>query len=135
MLPEVPSRGQPSGLASHRARTEADAALRHVRETLEAHGAPITANLTVDRLGYIVRADNTFHELAWLDARAARALRESTLAALAPALLADLARRAVGAGRTVHDAWLGGHEVRLRYWLMPSATAAHVDVSIYMQFA
>ena len=112
----------------------AAAALRHVRETLEAHGEPVFANLTVDRLGYVVRADAMFHELAWLEARGSRALRESAFAALVPELLAALARRAPTSGRTVHDAWLGQHEIRVRYWLMPGASPAHTDLSIYLQF-
>jgi hypothetical protein len=113
----------------------AAAALRHVRETLEAHGEPVFANLTVDRLGYVVRADAMFHELAWREARGSRALRESAFAALVPELLAALARRAPTSGRSVHDAWLGQHEIRVRYWLMPGASPAHTDLSIYMQFA
>ena len=113
----------------------AAAALRHLRETLEAHGEPAFANLTVDRLGYVVRADPMFHELAWLEARGSRALRESSFAALVPELLTALARRTPASGRTVHDAWLGQHEIRVRYWLMPGASPAHTDLSIYLQFA
>jgi hypothetical protein len=66
--------------------------------------------------------------------RLARAARVD-LAALLPGLLDALARRASGSGRTVHDAWLGHHEVRVRYWLMPGAASGHTDLSIYLQFA
>lgn len=110
-------------------------ALSHLREVLEVRGGPVLANFTVDRLGYVVRADAAFHELAWLDARASRVLRESTLAALLPDLLAALASRGSSRGRTVHDAWLGHHEIRVRYWLMAGASPGHTELSIYIQFA
>ncbi len=135
MLPELSSAPPASASEPRATIVPTGHALRHLREALEAHAEPVLANFTVDRLGYVVRADPRFHALAWLDARGSRVLRESTLAALLPGLLDALARRASGSGRTVHDAWLGHHEVRVRYWLMPGAASGHTDLSIYLQFA
>ncbi|MBL8620382.1 MAG: hypothetical protein JNK64_03735 [Myxococcales bacterium] len=135
MLPELSSAARVNLNEARTTGVPAGPALRHVREVLEAHAGPVLANFTVDRLGYVVRADPMFQELAWLDARASRVLRESTLAALVPDLLAALAGRGSGRGRTVHDAWLGNHEVRVRFWLMPGASPAHTELSIYLQFA
>jgi hypothetical protein len=110
-------------------------ALRHLREVLELHAGPVLANFTVDRRGDVGRAPPMFHQPAAPVPPRGRARRESTLAALLPELIAALALRAGGAGRTVHDAWLGHHEVRVRYWLMPGASRGHTELSIYVQFA
>lgn len=135
MLPELSSAVRVNANEARTAAVAAGPALRHLREVLEAYAGPVLTNFTVDRLGYVVRADPMFHELAWPDARGSRALRESTFAALLPDLVAALASRASGSGRTVHDAWLGHHEVRVRFWLMPGASPAHTELSIYLQFA